>query len=295
MRLDLWLRAEEKRRRQETRAREGPRESSHPPGSQGLHLWGSRHKGNWIGEGKSRKDLGPQRRQVTRPAPQTPGLAPRPPLRGLREPGIRPPSVRATGVRASAPCPPVQVRARGARSPPPPRLVLGGVRAEGDLGWGAGRGFLTGRQAAAAAGGGAGLVAARIPGYKHGAEGRAEGRGQVGGREQQTPPPGPAPSRSDSAFAAAGGGRGQALPRLLAPPLSLLPSCPPSCRHTLPAGPPPWPRALAAPARGLAAPLGAVVAGILATDRVTSPPATLAAWPVGNAQALRRGSGIKAP
>ena len=150
-----------------------------------------------------------------------------------------------------------------------------------------GRGRLTGRQAAAA-GGGAGLVAARIPGYKHGAEGRAGARGQVGGREQQTPPPGPAPSRSGSAFAATGVGSGPGLslpPRPSPFPPSLLPT-------QLPTHPPRQSPALAAGSGGSP---GRGSGWNPCDDRVTSPPARLAAWPVGKAQALRCGSGIKVP
>lgn len=98
VRLQLWFPAEKKRRRQRREgglSERGP-ENWEPPqlqGSQGFHLWGSLPKASWIRQGKSRKDLFWQRRQVTRPAPQTSGLAPLPYPRGLRNPGIRLPGV----------------------------------------------------------------------------------------------------------------------------------------------------------------------------------------------------------
>lgn len=84
---------------------------------QGLHLGVSRHSGSWIREGKSRKDLGPRRGQITRPAPQTWGSGPGPiPVsQGTQEssrqtfeqqePGRRTPSLPFTVTQLRAPVP----------------------------------------------------------------------------------------------------------------------------------------------------------------------------------------------
>lgn len=141
MGLEVWFHAE----RGWGMARDGARESgtATPSGLPRSPSGGLRHKGSWIRDGGSRKDLGPQKGQTTRPAPLgAPGHAPRPHPRGTQEPGRpasqrqkprrRPPSLpsRWSPGRAATrrrPLPP-PARAPGAQSPRPPRLAVGGTR-----------------------------------------------------------------------------------------------------------------------------------------------------------------------
>lgn len=260
-----------------------------------LRLWGSRHKGNWIREGRrSRKDLGPQRRQVTGPAPQRPpqprtrARVPSPRPQGARNPAARRLSNRNRGV-GPLPSGPGPNRGRGARSPL--RLLRWSSEGSGqrETGWGVGRRgtSLPGDQRLQQSAEQGGFRrASRV--ISSGPGGRARGvvaGGQGGGPGAQAPPPGPAPSRSRSAFAATCGRGGARLfppswllpfpssppPPVLPPPPSHLPAHS-SSRQV----PRPSRRLCPSPALGLAAPLGEAVAGTRAMDRVTTPPARLA-------------------
>lgn len=80
-------------------------------------LWGVRHRGRWIREGMARTNLGPLRGQITRPA-----LRPGTHSRGAQESSRRVFEPQQPGRPPSLPS-----RSKP-RSPPPPRLVLGGLR-----------------------------------------------------------------------------------------------------------------------------------------------------------------------
>lgn len=103
MRLDLWLRAEEKRRRQETRAREGPRESGilAPSGFPRSPLVGLAAQGKLDRRRKIQKGPRPAKAtsNPTCPSdPRTRAPAPSPRPKGARNPAAKRLRNRSPGV-----------------------------------------------------------------------------------------------------------------------------------------------------------------------------------------------------